>query len=99
MVRLACSWNLHAGCDAVIEASFYGTAGAVRFRNLDGSFYDFVAERLDGTRRTTLVEPPDPWSGRTAAAWARRLAANPGYDPAIEDTVTVATVLDRIYGR
>ena len=99
VVRLACSWNLPAGCDAVIEASFYGTAGAVRFRNLDGSFYDFLAERLDGTRRTTLVEPPDSWSGRTAAAWARRLAANPGFDPAIEETVTVATVLDRIYGR
>jgi predicted dehydrogenase len=28
VVRLACSWNLPAGCDAVIEATFYGTAGA-----------------------------------------------------------------------
>ena len=27
VVRLACSWRLHAGCDAVISAAFYGTRG------------------------------------------------------------------------
>src|SRR5689334_15550627 len=27
--RVACSWNLNAGRDAVIEASFYGTGGGV----------------------------------------------------------------------
>jgi predicted dehydrogenase len=99
VVRLACSWNLPAGCDAVIEATFYGTAGAACFRNLGGSFYDFTAERLDGTRRTSLVVPPDAWSGRTAAAWARRLASDPSFDPVIEEATAVATVLDRIYGR
>ena len=99
VVRIACSWNLPAGCDAVIEATFYGTAGAARFRNLDGSFYDFVAERLDGTRSSSLVAPPDDWSGRTAVAWARRLASDPGFDPAIEEAGCVADILDRIYGR
>jgi len=99
VMRIACSWNLPAGCDAVIEATFYGTSGAASFRNVGGSFYDFVAERFDGTRRTTLVEPPDAWSGRTAAAWARRLAASPAFDPAIDEATAVAVVLDRIYGR
>lgn len=99
VVRLACSWNLPAGCDAVIEATFYGTAGGACFRNVGGSFFDFTAERFDGTRRTTLVSPPDSWSGRTAAAWARRLAADRSFDPSIEEATAVATVLDRIYGR
>jgi len=99
VVRIACSWNLPAGCDAVIEATFYGTAGAARFRNLNGSFYDFIAERLDGTRSTGLVAPPDDWSGRTAVAWVRRLASDPGFDPSIEEAGVVAGILDRIYGR
>jgi predicted dehydrogenase len=98
-VRITCSWNLPAGCDAVIEATFYGTRGAASFRNLGGSFYDFIAERFDGTRRTTLAAPPDPWSGRTAVAWAERLATDPSFDRAIEEATTVARVLDRIYGR
>jgi predicted dehydrogenase len=99
VARLACSWNLPAGCDAVIEATFYGTAGAARFRNVDGSFYDFVGERLDGTRSTGLIAPPDDWSGRTAVAWARRLASDPGFDPSIEEAGAVAAIVDRIYGR
>jgi predicted dehydrogenase len=99
VVRLACSWNLPAGCDAVIEATFYGTGGAASFRNVGGSFYDFIAERFDGTRRTTLAAPPDAWSGRTAAAWARRLAADRGFDESIVGAAAVARVLDRIYGR
>jgi predicted dehydrogenase len=98
-VRIACSWNLHAGRDAVIEASFYGTDGAVAVGNVDGSFYDFRCELLRGTSRETLVEPPDEWPGRAAVEWARRLAAGDGFDPAAEEHVRVAAVLDRIYGR
>ncbi|MEX2572017.1 MAG: Gfo/Idh/MocA family oxidoreductase [Gemmatimonadota bacterium] len=98
-VRLACSWNLHAGQDAEIAATFYGTEGAASVRNMDGSFYDFVAERFDGTSRERLVSPPDPWGGRAAVGWAERLAAGEGFDPAVRQLVTVAEVLDRIYGR
>ena len=99
VARLACSWNLHAGCDAVIEASFHGTRGGARLRNLRGSFYDFVAERLDGTRATLLAEPPDDWGGRAAVDWARRLAAGAGFDPEVARVAEVAAVLDAIYGR
>jgi predicted dehydrogenase len=97
--RLACSWNLPAGCDAVIEASFYGTKGGATLRNVEGSFYDFRAERLRGTSRETLSLPPDPWGGRAAVDWARRLAAGQGYDTQAEELVTLAQVLDRVYGR
>jgi predicted dehydrogenase len=98
-VRLACSWRLHAGRDAVISAAFYGTEGGAALRNLDGSFYDFAAERHRGTARKTLATPPDAWGGRAAAAWAARLAAGERFDPAAERLVEVARVLDRVYGR
>jgi predicted dehydrogenase len=99
IVRLACSWRLHAGRDAVISAAFHGTAGGAALHNVDGSFYDFTAERYRGTAREPLVTPPDEWGGRAAADWALRLAAGERFDPAAERLVDVARVLDRIYGR
>ncbi|WP_174296277.1 Gfo/Idh/MocA family protein, partial [Sphingomonas bacterium] len=96
-VRLACSWHLDAGRDAVIEAAFYGTAGAAALKNVGGSFYDFIAERFAGTATEVLAAPPDDWSGRIAAGWAVRLAAGARFDPAASDLIAVAHVLDRIY--
>jgi predicted dehydrogenase len=98
-LRLACSWNLHAGRDAVVEATFYGSEGAVSVRNVDGSFYDFRCERMRGTSTEVLVEPPDDWGGRTVLEWARRVAAGERFDERAEEYVTVAKILDRIYGR
>lgn len=98
-VQLACSWKLHAGRDAIIEASFYGTQGGVSLRNVNGSFYDFTAQRYDGTASHTLADPPDEWGGRAAVHWARQLTEGARFDPAIEHMVDVATTLDRIYGR
>jgi predicted dehydrogenase len=99
VVRLACSWNLPAGRDAVIEAHFHGDRGGASLRNCNGSFYDFAAERYEGTRRFTLAEPPDDWGGRAIVAWARQLAGSARYDAAIETAVGVAAALDGIYGR
>lgn len=99
VVRLGCSWRLQAGCQAVIEAAFYGTAGGAMLRNFDGSFYDFVAERFLGTERERLASPPDAWGGRAACDWAQRLAAGARFDPAADHFVAVAEALDRIYGQ
>ena len=99
IVQLACSWKLQAGCDAMISATFYGTQGGASLRNLNGSFYDFIAERYRGTTRETLTMPPDEWGGRAAIDWARRLSAGERFDPAAERLIEVAHVLDRIYGR
>ena len=96
-MNLSCSWHLHAGRDAVIEASFYGTKGSAALRNVNGSFYDFVAERFNGTTRQILAEPPDEWFGRAAVEWTRRLALDPKFDPDIERMIEVATALDSIY--
>lgn len=98
-VRIACSWNLHAGRDAVIEASFHGVKGGARIRNVNGSFYDFIAERFAGTQAQTLCEPPDQWGGRAAIHWAQQLASSRAFDPAADDYVRVAEALDSIYRR
>lgn len=98
-IQLACSWRLQAGCDAVISAAFYGTGGGAALRNVNGSFYDFTAERYRGTSGETLAGPPDEWGGRAAADWARRLASGARFDEGAAELVEVARVLDRIYGR
>jgi len=99
VARLACSWNLSAGCDAVIEAQFHGTHGGAALRNVNGSFYDFSAERFKATQRFPLAAGPDAWGGRAIVEWARRLAHGGDYDPSIESSQQVAAVLDGIYGR
>lgn len=95
--RLSCSWRLHAGCDAVIEMSIYGTEGGLSLRNLNGSFYDFTVERFRGTSRETLACGPDAWGGRAIVAWAQRLAQDPGYDPQADHLLKTAEVLEAIY--
>jgi len=97
VVRLACSWRLSAGRDAVVEASCYGTEGGLAMKNVAGSFYDFIAERYRGTARERLASPPDDWGGRAVLGWAERLAGGAGFDPEAERLVDVAAVLDRIY--
>ncbi len=96
-VEIACSWRLPAGQDCIIAAEFYGSKGGAAFRNVNGSFYDFVAEKYEGTKRTRLISPPDEWSGRAAVAWAERLQKGDRFDAANEEFVRVAEVLDAIY--
>jgi predicted dehydrogenase len=98
-VRIACSWECSTGRDAVIEARFSGSGGTAAMRNVNGSFHDFAAELYRGTAVQTLVTPPDAWGGRALNDWSRRLGAGGGYDPAVEQAVTVAATLDAILGR
>jgi predicted dehydrogenase len=95
--RLACSWRLPAGCDAVIAAEFYGTEGAVALRNVNGSFYDFVVERFRGTSRERLAGPPDDWGGRAVLNWIEGLAAGGRFAAESERFVDVARLIDGIY--
>jgi predicted dehydrogenase len=96
LLRLACSWRLHAGRECVLEATFYGTEGGVSLRNVGGSFFDFVAERFEGPRAETLASPPDDWGGRAAVDWARRLGEGGRFDPVADEYVRVHELLDRI---
>lgn len=99
IARIACSWKLSAGCDAQIGIYLYGTEGGFGFRNVNGSFYDFVAECYRGTQTEVLSSPPDRWGGRAAVAWAQQLARSAAFDPEIEIAARVATTLDQLYGR
>ena len=94
---LACSWRLSAGADAVISASFYGTAGGVVVRNLGGSFWDFETLHLEGRQARRLGGAPDDWAGRAILDWTRRLSSGAGFDPAVERAVAGAEALDSIY--
>jgi hypothetical protein len=96
-ISVACSWHLHAGRDAVIEATFHGTRGGVALRNVGGSFFDFRVERHDARTTAVMAEPPDDWGGRALVDWAGRLARGTGYDPECARQVDVAEVLDRVY--
>lgn len=97
--RIACSWNLAAGRDAVIEASFYGTAGGAAMRNVNGSFFDFSAELFRGSASEQLTSPPDDWGGRAAAEWVAKLAAGERFGGSTMGLLETARVLDRLYGR
>ncbi len=100
-IDVACSWNLPTGCDADIRLALYGTRAGAAVNNIDGSFYDFRSEIHHGTAAEVLCEPQQEgnWGGRAALAWTRRLAADPGFDPAIHHAAEVAAIIGAIYGR
>jgi predicted dehydrogenase len=97
--RLACSWRLPAGCDAVIEAAFYGTRGGAAIRNVNGSFYDFQVEHFRGTARETLGTYPDDWGGRAILNWVQCMSRDRGFDTQAQHLTEVSKIIDAIYGR
>jgi predicted dehydrogenase len=99
VARIACSWRLNAGQDAVIGVEVQGTAAGARMANVGGSFVDFVTERMRGTARETLEVPPEDWGGGAALEWTARLAAGERFDPACERLIQLSRLLDRIYQR
>ena len=98
IVNIACSWKAHAGQDAVIETTFYGTNGGATLRNIRGSFTEFRAERFTSTSRQLLSEPPDQWGGGAILAWARQLQESARFDRSIQQHEHAARILDTIYG-
>ena len=100
VINLECSWHVSAGQDAVIEAKFYGTHGGAAFKNINGSFYDFQAEKYNGTQTEILVSPPDDWSGQAGVVWAEKLMTENRHDPETgNEFIKTAQIIDRIYGR
>lgn len=99
-INLQCSWNISVGKEAVIEAKFFGTNGGVAFKNVNGSFYDFTAEKYNGTQTQTLVTPPDNWGGKAGLVWADAVTGGKGYNPVTaQEQLELAEIIDRIYGR
>jgi predicted dehydrogenase len=98
-LRIACSWNLDAGRDAIIEASFHGTNGGAQMRNENGSFFDFSADLFKGRDAERIASPPDDWGGRAALQWLRKLAAGERFEGSTHGLLETARVLDRLYVR
>jgi predicted dehydrogenase len=102
VINLSCCWNLNIGRDADIEIAFYGTRGGAKLRNVDGSFYDFVGERFSGTKTQMLSSPEDAkwqWGALETIEWIKRLAVDGRFDPEAERFVSLAEVIDSVYGR
>lgn len=97
--RLCCSWNLHAGQDAVIEINLHGSRGGAAIRNVAGSFFDFEIQHFEGTASQKLGSYPDPWGGRALSCWVKKLAESSRFDTELEQTLDVADLIDRIYHR
>jgi len=98
-VRMSCSWNLNAGREAVIEASFYGTRGGAQMRNENGSFFDFTGDLFRGREFQRIAAPPDDWGGRAATEWVRKLARGERFAGSTTGLIETARALDRLYGR
>ncbi|WP_416442582.1 Gfo/Idh/MocA family protein [Leeuwenhoekiella sp. A16] len=99
-INLRCSWHVSAGKDAIIKAEFFGTNGTASFKNINGSFYDFIAEKYTGTSTQTLVNQPDDWSGRAGLVWAQDLLDGKGHNArTAQEFIKIAEIIDEIYGR
>jgi hypothetical protein len=66
---------------------------------LSGDLAELLHAGLDGIVIATPSALPDDWGGRAAVDRARRLAAGERYDAGSRRLVTVAEVINRIYGR
>lgn len=99
VIRLSCSWNLPAGQDAEIKASFYGTKASALFYNINGSFYDFEVALCHGTTRRIISKPPDDWGGRALIDWTKTLQKNKKFNKSAFRYYDSASVIDMIYKR
>jgi predicted dehydrogenase len=98
-VRVACSWNLHAGQGARIELAIHGTRGGARWHNLRGSFFDFELLELRGDRSEVLAAGADDWGPRALQCWSRQLAQGNRFDAAAHGYTASARLIDAIYAR
>lgn len=97
LVRVTCSWHLHAGQDAIIGMRIHGTEAGAQWRNVNGSFYDFELDVLRRNERERLGTYPDAWGARPIRAWAQRVAEDPHFDDEARHFAAAARVIDAIY--
>jgi predicted dehydrogenase len=97
LVRVATSWYAHIGCEAIIEMDILGTKGGARWRNVNGSFYDFELLATHGTARELLAQGPDEWGPRALSLWARRLAYDRSFDADAFGIAASAELIDAVY--
>jgi len=99
VLNLACSWNLSIGADAMIKIALFGTKGSAVLRNVQGSFFEFVAEHNCGTQCETIYSSTGDWQWGPLAAleWCQQLAKQNRFQSDTETLVNSAAIIDRIY--
>jgi predicted dehydrogenase len=97
IVRLGCSWHAHIGQPAQIQVSLSGTRCGAVWRNVNGSFYDFELNLLQGDSRRRLGGAPDEWGPRSLTQWLRQLRVSNRFDPEAEQIRHSATLIDEVY--
>ena len=97
VVRIACSWHAHTGCDAVIGFELLGSRGGARWRNVGGSFYDFALDIFKGRTAERIASPPDEWGPRALGAWLHRLRSDRSFDAEAEVIAQSARLIDEVY--
>ncbi len=97
--NIACSWNLSAGCDAVISFTIYGTEGGLSMRNHNGSFYEFDTYHFKSRDVSTICNEEGAWGGKAITDWAKMVMLSGNYDNRAEQLIQVADVIDLIYER
>lgn len=95
--QVACSWHLSAGCNAVLQTVLHGTKGSMQAYNVNGSYFNMIAEKMDGTQKQTLVRPNGRWDSRTAINWTQRLREDNGFASEAVRYGEIAFVLDEVY--
>ena len=98
-IRIACSWKHAVGKDAAIHLKVNGTQGGLEFQNVNGSFYEFRADRYTQNNRITLSSGPDNWEGKALCRWVEELKADDQFDPGCRELVENARLIDGIYSK
>jgi predicted dehydrogenase len=96
-IRLACSWKISAGCDAVIYWMFYGSKGTICIKNVNGSFYDFITEQYNGTSKLVIHNKKQNWGDVAIKEWATKLNDCNHFDESIKEHQVISSIIDSIY--
>jgi predicted dehydrogenase len=96
-ISITCSWNQPMQGEALIYGAFRGSTGLAEIRNVNGSFYDLIADYYSYDRHEILSQPPDDWNGRAIIGWALQLGRNNRFNESSSELLRVADVVDRMY--
>lgn len=97
VVRLACSWHAQLGADARIGFHIHGTRAGAVWSNIDGSFVNFALDWVRGAQRERLGTSLDDWGPGALRAWIARVRRGERFDPAVQDVLTGARLIDQAY--
>jgi predicted dehydrogenase len=97
IVRIACSWHAHIGCDAIIRADLHAQRGGASWYNINHSFVDFNIDVFRGTHRECIGVARDDWGPCALAKWVDQLRSDRSFDPSAWEILKGARVIEEAY--